>query len=65
MNMTWNLEIMYKGYDDPKYISDNQKVLEIIKEMNELVGKLDVNNAVSCIEQELKLEEELNKVLSE
>jgi pepF/M3 family oligoendopeptidase len=56
---------MYKGYDDPKYISDNQKVLEIIKEMNELVGKLDVNNAVSCIEQELKLEEELNKVLSE
>ena len=65
MNMTWNLEIMYKGYDDPKYISDNQKVLGIIKEMNELVGKLDVNNAVSCIEQELKLEEELNKVLSE
>ena len=65
MNMTWNLEIMYKGYDDPKYISDNQKVLEIIKEMNGLVGKLDVNNAVSCIEQELKLEEELNKVLSE
>ena len=65
MNMTWNLEIMYKGYDDPKYIIDNQKVLEIIKEMNELVGKLDVNNAVSCIEQELKLEEELNKVLSE
>ena len=65
MNMTWNLEIMYKGYDDPKYISDNQKVLEIIKEMNELVGKLDINNAVNCIEQELKLEEELNKVLSE
>ena len=33
MNMTWNLEIMYKGYDDPKYISDNQKVLELIKEI--------------------------------
>ena len=65
MNMTWNLEIMYKGYDDPKYISDNQKVLELIKEMNELVAKLDVNNAIYCIEKELKLEEELNKVLSE
>ena len=65
MNMTWNLEIMYKGYDDPKYISDNQKVLELIKEMNELVAKLDVNNAICCIEKELKLEEELNKVLSE
>lgn len=65
MNMTWNLEIMYKGYDDPKYISDNQKVLELIKEMNELVAKLDVNSAIYCIEKELKLEEELNKVLSE
>ena len=65
MNMTWNLDIMYKGYDDPKYISDNQKVLELIKEMNELVAKLDVNNAICCIEKELKLEEELNKVLSE
>ena len=28
MNMTWDLEILYKGYDDPKYISDYQKVLE-------------------------------------
>ena len=33
MNMTWNLSIMYKGYDDPKYIADNNRVLEIIKEL--------------------------------
>ena len=37
MNMTWDLEILYKGYDDPKYISDYQKVLEIIKKFNELI----------------------------
>lgn len=65
MNMTWNLEIMYKGYDDPKYISDNKKVLEIINELNELVKELNVDNAVAIIEKELRLEEELNSVLSE
>ena len=65
MNMTWNLEIMYKGYDDPKYINDNKKVLEIINELNELVKELNVDNAVAIIEKELRLEEELNSVLSE
>lgn len=65
MNMTWDLEIMYKGYDDPKYISDNKKVLEIINELNELVKELNVDNAVAIIEKELRLEEELNSVLSE
>ena len=65
MNMTWNLSIMYKGYDDPKYIADNNRVLEIIKEINALANELDVNKAVLCIEKELRLEEEFNSVLSE
>ena len=65
MNMTWDLEIMYKGYNDPKYIKDNERVLELIKEINELSNELDVNNAVGCIEKELKFEEELNSLLSE
>ena len=38
---------------------------KVIKELNELSKKLDINNAVECIEKELKLEEELNKLLSE
>ena len=56
---------MYKGYNDPKYIKDNERVLELIKEINELSNELDVNNAVGCIEKELKFEEELNSLLSE
>lgn len=65
MNMTWDLDILYKGYDDPKYISDYQKALEIIKKFNEFVNTLDKDNAVKCIEEELKLEEELNSLLEE
>ncbi|MBE6131196.1 MAG: M3 family oligoendopeptidase [Erysipelotrichaceae bacterium] len=65
MNMTWNLEIMYKGYDDPKYIKDNERVLELIKELNDSVKKLNKENAVNCIEKNIKLEEEFNKVIME
>ena len=36
MNLTWDLEILYKGYDDPKYINDLKKAKELIKEINEL-----------------------------
>ena len=28
MNMKWDLDVMYKGYDDPKYINDIKKVEE-------------------------------------
>lgn len=65
MNMTWDLSILYKGYDDPKYINDYKKVLEIIEKMNAFVNTLDVNNAVECIETELNLEEELTSLLEE
>ena len=30
MNMTWDLDIMYKGYKDEKYINDVKYVKELI-----------------------------------
>lgn len=65
MNMTWDLEIMYKGYEDPKYKEDFNKVFELIKEVNALSEKLDVNKAKECIEQSLKLDEQTEELLSE
>ena len=65
MNLTWDLEILYKGYDDPKYINDLEKAKELIKEINELALNLDENKKVECIEKSLKNDEELNRVLSD
>ncbi len=65
MNMTWDLEIMYKGYEDPKYKEDFNKVFDLIKKINELSQNLDINKAKACIEESLKLEEETNVLLSE
>ena len=63
MNTTWNLEVMYKGYDDPKYINDFKKVSEIVNNINSL--KLDDNNPILTIEENLRLTEELNTLLME
>ena len=63
MNTTWNLDVMYKGYDDPKYINDIKKVEETIKNIKNLV--LDENNPVKTIEASLVLTEQLNTLLME
>ena len=63
MNTTWNLDVMYKGYDDPKYINDIKKVSEIVNNINSL--KLDDNNPILTIEENLRLTEELNTLLME
>ena len=63
MNLNWDLEIMYKGYDDPKYINDIKKVEETITKIKEL--KLDENNPIKTIEASLVLTEELNTLLME
>ena len=65
MNLTWDLDILYKGYDDPKYLNDVEKVKQLIKDINELSLKLDVNKKIECIESSLKHDEELTKVLSD
>ena len=65
MNMTWDLDILYKGYDDPKYNEDIKKAEELIKKIVALCLELNVESAKECIEKELKLEEEFNSIILE
>ena len=63
MEMTWDLSVLYSGYDDPKYSSDYEKLLKLIeKAKNE---KLDLENPVQTIENNLKTELELSSLISE
>ena len=65
MNMTWDLDIMYKGYKDEKYINDVKYVKELIEKLNELVSSLDSKDEKNVIETYLKYEEELSTHVSE
>ena len=63
MNLTWDLEVLYKGYDDPKYKEDYEKLLNLINLSKE--EKLDINDKVKTIENHLTLEIEMHKLLRE
>lgn len=65
MNLTWDLEIIYKGYDDPKYKEDVKKVEELVKEIKELSKKISIENAKECIETNLIIEEKLTYLLDD
>ena len=36
MDMTWDLSVLYSGYDDPKYSSDYEKLLQILTFFHEI-----------------------------
>ena len=65
MNMTWDLDILYKGYDDPKYNNDLEKVEKLIEKIKECSDNLDITNKVESIKKTLKLEEEINALILE
>ena len=65
MNMTWDLDILYKGYDDPKYINDLEKAEEMIKKLKLACDELSLEKAKESIENELLLEEQFNALILE
>lgn len=65
MNMTWDLDILYKGNDDPKYKKDLEQAEELIQEIIKVCDELSLDNAKECIEKELAFEEAFNSVILE
>ena len=65
MSMNWDLEIIYKGYDDPKYLADIEKVKLLIDKIKQRVVGIENQDPIIVIEEELRLEEELTVVLSD
>ncbi|WP_026391947.1 M3 family oligoendopeptidase [Haploplasma modicum] len=57
--MNWNLDDLYKGFDDPKYELDVLKVEKLIKEYNNLPNMFEKNDRLDVILEYIKLNEEL------
>ncbi|MBQ1871287.1 MAG: peptidase M3, partial [Lachnospiraceae bacterium] len=63
MNEKWSLDILYKGYDDPKFAEDLKKADELIEKTHKLSAALDPNKRKETIIEIIKLREE-SEVLS-
>ena len=63
MNEKWSLDILYKGYDDPKFAEDLKKADALIEKTHKLSAALDPNKRKETIIEIIKLMEE-SEVLS-
>ena len=62
-NMTWDLDIFYKGYDDPKYNKDIEELKQLIESI--CAEEFDDKKPIDTIEESLKLEERVNYLLND
>jgi len=63
MNKEWSLDNLYKGYDDPKYLKDEARLDELIKEITDLCFDLSGDPAdVLC--KAVSLNQELHTIVT-
>jgi len=63
MNKEWSLDNLYKGYDDPKYLKDEARLDELIKEITDLCSDLSGDPAdVLC--KAVSLNQELHTIVT-
>ncbi len=55
----WDLTILYKGFDDPKYASDLEKLAAAIAECEKLAARAADTEPVTLIRDHIKLNEEI------
>jgi len=58
MNAEWSLDVLYKGYDDPKFQEDFQKVDEVCEKVNAFAAGLPAGDAKENVRTYLELQEE-------
>ena len=63
--MNWNLDVLYKGYDDPAYQSDIKLLDKTIEELNEIANKFNETNKIVAVEAYLLCLEKLEVLLSD
>ena len=60
MNQEWSLDALYKGYDDPEFIRDMERVPEVIEDYRKVaaaVGQGQVKeDLIACLKAEEELE---------
>src|SRR5690625_1310741 len=61
--MNWDLNDLYKGFDDPKYNEDFNKVIELVKDYNDLSLLIGKEEELTLILKYIKINEELTKLV--
>ncbi len=61
----YNLDILYKGYDDPKFIQDMQRLEATLQELEQLANHLSKPNNIENVIQIVKINETINTLVND
>lgn len=64
METTWSLDVLYQGYDDPKFKQDLEKMKELVHEINALPNELRHEDELKSIEHMLTTQEAYQQCVS-
>ena len=64
MNKEWNLDILYTGFDDPKYSEDIELVTKEIEALNVLAGGIANMDEATLVSEYVAISEKLNLLAS-
>ena len=64
MNKEWNLDILYTGFDDPKYSEDIELVTKEIEALNALAGSIAGMDEATLVSEYVAISERLNLLAS-
>lgn len=59
MNKVWNLDVIYRGFDDPAFAADMEKLEKLVKDYAAFAGKLDEQAPLDGLKKGIALEEAL------
>ena len=63
MNGQWNLEVLYKGFDDPQYISDFEKMEEQLKDFAAFAQQIDTLEPAEALHMSIEKQEKLEEII--
>ena len=63
MNGQWNLEVLYKGFDDPQYIADFAKMEEKLQAFVAFADGIDKMDPAEGLHQSIEKQEELEEII--
>ncbi len=59
MNEVWNLDVIYRGFDDPAFAADMEKLEKLVKDYAAFAGELDRQTPLDGLKKGIAMEEAL------
>ena len=62
MNEFWNLDVIYKGFEDPAFVSDMETLRRLVAEYNAFAAELSKKDALTGLNEGILWEEKLTEL---